>query len=242
VNVACSRPPTKQRLYLVVVGPERPDKDRLASDVLKAFLAERQPDKRWKTPAFDEVVVWEALGGGVSRGEVESSLVRLRKHLLRSKNPVNDVVVVFFSGEEVVENRRVYLLTRDSRIYKQRDKVAIDCGQICQTLAGFRGAKLVLLDARRKSIAGAKAAVTGDGRKSLAFYRYVWLGDKAAPEKARLVDVLERSLSQTARLEDQRRIMFGLARKFGPNVLLEVEYEPVQLGRLQLGKPKTEVE
>src|SRR5206468_2989995 len=103
-------------------------------------------------------------------------------------------------------------------------------------LSDARGAKLLLLDTRRKMVSTASTAQLDESSSSyLGFYRYVWLGDDDAPEKARLVYALEQSLSRAPLLGQQEKILAGWARGLGKDALFERSFPP-GLRQLRLGK------
>src|SRR5262249_38749090 len=118
VEVACARPEKGQRLHLMVIGPGQRDQQALADAVLKAFLAEKGAGGRFRPPAFEDGTLYGPLPADVRRETVRTKLAYLQRTLRHPRDPrgpLNDVVVVFFSGEEAVLDNKLYLLTEESR-------------------------------------------------------------------------------------------------------------------------------
>ena len=234
VEVACAHPEMGQRLHLVVLGPGQRDQKKLIASVLKAFLATDVKKNSFTTPAFDEGVLYGPLPSNVRRERVMPLLESIDMKLRRSRGPLNDVVVVFFSGKEVVRNKKHYLQLEESMRIGQEEKTALDCDEIRQILSRFRGAKLLLLDADCPDQSAERAG--GAGFPHLGFYRYVWLGKDSAPEKARLVHALQESLLRAALVRDQGRYLANWARDLGKMASFELLCPP-GLEQLRLGKP-----
>jgi hypothetical protein len=237
--VSCARPEAKQRLHLVILGPGQSNQQRLIGAVLKAFLASNIKGKSFRTPAFDEGIVYRpSLGGNVDRDGVETLLLNLKDDIGYSSGKFNDVVVVFFSGVEVVQGSTHYLLTVASQKRGKIEETALVCDRIREILSDCRGAKLLLLDVRNKP--GKYPDVERPLETTfphLGLYRYVWLGGDDPPEKARLVHALEQSLSRAPLVKDQIRHLEGWARGLGKKALFD-PFCPPGLQRLRLGPEK----
>jgi hypothetical protein len=234
VRVACARPEKEQRLHLVVLGPGERDPKALRRRVLRAFLAEKEKGDEFQTRAFRQGRVYGPLAGDVSREGLNAFLDNLKLSIRSSGGgALNDVVVLFFTGEEAVRGGKHYLLTEESRQEPARlEESALDCDTIRESLSDFPGAKLLLLDARRRS--GGSASADRDDYPHLGFCRYVWLGAADAPEKARLLHALGWSLSRKPLVGDQLALIKKWAGGFGRNAWFQ-ELFPPGLRLLQLG-------
>jgi hypothetical protein len=233
LRLACARPEKDQRLHLVVLGPGRRDQKALTDRVLKAFLAQGVKDNRFHTPAFREARVYPQ-PGDITRQGLNGVLRGLKSRLRSTPGPLNDVVIVFFSGEEAVRGEKHYLLTAASRLPGRLEEASFDCDQVRDILSDFPGAKLLLLDVRRTP-GPPPPRMDRDDYPHLGLYRYVWLGRSDAPEKARLVHALEQSLSQAALVQDQSRLLTAWAKGLGSDAWFALLCPP-GLQRLQLGK------
>jgi hypothetical protein len=211
-EVACAKPTTTQRLHLLIVGPGNPDQKKLADDVLAAFGVEKDDKGRLKSEAFSEVLLYGPLESDVTDLGIRNKLINLRARL--RKSPTSDVVVVFFAGEERVQKKKHYLLTKASLESGDLNE-AVEVGALRDLLAGVRGAKLLLLDAQRKKGDKGEDAPSADPRQHLGGYRYVWLGDDPAPEKARLAYALSVALARKSQVREQRQILEEWAGGFG---------------------------
>ncbi len=236
LKLACDRPEQKQRLHLVIVAPGNREGAELTKSVLSAFLAFNIKKERFQTPAFEEGILHGPLRPDITREGVESFLARLMRRVRPSREGLNDVVVVFFSGEEVVQDKKLYLHTQESRKLGNIKESAIDCDRLREMLGDMKGAKLLLLDVRAKAGSRADAAAEEEAESNhLGFYRYVWLGGADAPAKARLVHALQLSLARASLVRDLNPMLDSWAKDFGKEAMLRFS-DPPGLRLLKLGK------
>src|SRR5262249_12246420 len=154
--------------------------------------------------AFSEVLLYGPLESNVTDLGIRNKLINLRARL--RKSPTSDVVVMLFAGEERVEKKKHYLLTEAARKSGDLNEAA-EVDGLRGVRAGVRWAKLLLLDAQRKKGDKSEDAPSGDPRQHLGGYRYVWLGDDPAPEKARLAYALSVALARKSLVKEQRQIL-----------------------------------
>src|SRR5205807_4957048 len=142
--------------------------------VLKAFLARDVQGGRFRTPAFREGRVYGPLPWNVKREEVYGTLINMRRGIRRTAGPFNDVVVVYFQGEEVVEGDRHYLLTEESLRRGHLAESALNTDTLREVLAEVQGAKLLLLDvAPKPGDDRAPGRPGGNDFPHVGFIRYV---------------------------------------------------------------------
>src|SRR5204863_3268639 len=117
----CTDPVRGRRLHLVVVGVDETDGEALKRKALDAIGARPAASGRLEAPpAFEEVVAYEPLVGGVSRGQVLHRLkgVTRQIHAASPEGPaaaLSDVVMVYYQGREAVTPAGDFLLSDDSR-------------------------------------------------------------------------------------------------------------------------------
>ena len=162
-DVPCSRPARDQRLHLLVVAPGRRDEAALSGHVLTAFQARHIDGDRFDTAAFRDGRLYGPVVKLAQREEVFDAVENMKGAISGGADELNDVIVVFFQGEQLVVGDKDYLLTGETKRLlpglKPGDKLdasrldllketALTCDSFRELLADAPGAKLVLLDAR----------------------------------------------------------------------------------------------
>jgi WD40 repeat protein len=236
-DVACARPETRQRLHLLILAPGQRDRKKVQGVVLKAFLAEDTKGQNFRTPAFEDGILYGPLPWNFKREKVQSQLHRIKMGIRTSRSRhLNDVVVVYFTGEEAIQGKKLYLLTEETRRVGMPEETALDCDELRQTLSDFQGAKLLLLDTHRAPRRGAPRELAGGrGVGYVGLYSYVWLGPAQAPEKARLVWALQECLARAPLVRDHRPFLQKWASRLGKDALFALVCPP-GLEQLRLGK------
>ncbi len=204
IALACAKPEKDQRLHLMVLGPGQREPALLAQRVLEAFQATGVRGNRFRTKVFQEGVLYGPYPAFVTPEMVIAGLTAIQAKLRHADAALNDVTIVFFSGEERFANGRHYLMTTKARATGDLGD-AIDVDKVRGALQKTRGAKLLLLDTQSSS-QGARSLATLPtvGTPRVGVYRYVWLSEGAAPEKDRLVEALRITLPKAPLVRDQR--------------------------------------
>jgi WD40 repeat protein len=236
-DLACAEPETKQRLHLLILAPGQRDGKKVQGAVLRAFLAEDVKGQNFRTPAFEDGIVYGPLPWNFKREKVQSQLHRIKMGIRTSwTRHLNDVVVVYFTGEEAIQGKKHYLLTEETRRVGLPEETALDCDELRQELSDFQGAKLLLLDTHRAPRRGApRERAGGRGVGYVGLYSYVWLGRAQAPEKARLVRALRECLAREPLVRDHRSFLEKWASELGNDALFALVCPP-GLEQLRLGK------
>jgi WD40 repeat protein len=252
-SVACSRPACNQRLHLLVVAPGRRDEAKVTDEVLTAFQAHHAEGDRFDTAAFGQGRLYGPVIKLAQREEVFDALENMKSSICGGADDLNDVIVVFFHGEQLVTDDEHYLLTGEtqrllphlkpgekldpSRLDKLKE-TALTCDKFRELLADMHGAKLVLLDARDPMGGkGTKERVTtllekaGGVFPKIGCLDYVLLG-ASDPTANDFVGLLHKSLERPSSLKD----LMGMEDDWsqGPNRLFRC-YVPDGLLSINLG-------
>ncbi len=235
-DVGCARPERDQRLHLLIVAPGRRDQKGLHERVRKALQAREVKGDRFETPAFREGRTYGPLPWYVSREEVYGMLLRVKQVIRSTAGPLNDVVVVYFQGEEVLKGGKHYLMTEEARRGARPEQAAVDCDLLREILSDLPGAKLLLVDARASAPAGGSPRDENPFPHT-GFLRYVWLGERDPGEEERLVYALGVCLGRASLLGDVEGLLRRWAGGLGPAAGLNLLYPP-GLREMAIGAPE----
>jgi WD40 repeat protein len=252
-NVACSQPARTQRLHLLLVAPGRRDEAKVTEEMLTAFQAHHVEGDRFDTAAFGQGRLYGPVIKLAQREEVFDALENMKSAIYGAADGLNDVIVVFFHGEQLVTEDEHFLLTGetkrllpnlkpgeklDSSRLDRLKETALTCDKFRELLADMHGAKLVLLDARDPiGGKGTKERVTdllekaGGKFPKIGCLDYVLLGanDPAAGD---FVGLLHKSLERPSSLKDLTGMEDDLSQ--GPNRLFRC-FVPDGLLSINLG-------
>jgi WD40 repeat protein len=187
-KLECATPATQQRLHLLVVGVNVADGAALANRVLDTLGASERPNGlqgEFKTAAFEKSILYRVLIGEVERGKVEAQLMEINKEIRRLHTQskwLNDVILVYYQGEDVVKDGERWLKT--SRNVQYPDVDAETYAIPCRSLPREAGTPLLLLNV----IGGAETTAQGPGKDepAIGMLRYAW-NDKREPQNAELL-------------------------------------------------------
>jgi WD40 repeat protein len=202
VELRCRKPEKDQQLHLMVLGPGQPAPQKLVARVLKAFQATEVKGNRFATRVFKRGILYGPFPSYLTPEMVFGGLKSIRAKLQPADSPLNDVILVYFAGEEKVVNGKHYLLTKAAKASGDMAE-AIDVDKLRAQLQQTRGAKLLLLDTQG-STPGGGAPLSPGASPRVGLYRYVWLGEGPAPEKDRLVQALQDTLRKAPLVREQR--------------------------------------
>jgi hypothetical protein len=200
-TVGCVKPELGQRLHLLIVAPGHPQGDNLRREALTALQVKEEDmtGRRIKAPAFQDGWVYGPLTQSANPFAIYGELLRIKATLRSSAGRLNDVVIVFFEGDSNQVQGDMLLLTQ-----KDKRDTAVSCVRMRNILADVNGAKLLLLDNRRL----AQRAMHGPplprpvaaGGDHIAVFELAWMEGLAPPAAARLMALLQKSLSRAGRL------------------------------------------
>jgi WD40 repeat protein len=157
IDLPCSAPlEAQQRLHLLIVAVDIKDGKQLEKRVLEALAVD--PKDRpvqgvqgmfYKCPPFEECYVYPVLAGEVDRPMVEAQLVEINNKIKRLKRETawhNDLVVVYYQGEDVIVPRKNERWLKTSPNFRY-PKVPVHHFAIpCHALQQLPGTLLLLLN------------------------------------------------------------------------------------------------
>jgi WD40 repeat protein len=218
-SLKCTTPVLDQRLLLLVLAPGYADQKGLREKVAKAFHATKvNDDGSFETPAFREGLVLGPDRPNFNFGTVNNYLYELDQlanqsaEKFRKPTPekaYNDVIVVYFRGEDRVTRTNQYLLTEEAlqaektRGAEAMKRAAVDCNFLRERLASVKGAKILLVHIRGRQYSdGAEKVDPPSSFRAAAsevgMLEWGWLSEKKiSPEEDLLLRMWRRSLSQT---------------------------------------------
>lgn len=217
--VDCLKPaPVAQRLHLLVVGVDEKDPAQLIRRVFSALQATPKNQEQFTTPAFPRGGhLYGPITGYVDPDLVFRRLWRIRKTIVAlrdSPDSANDVVMIYFQGQETVTEKGHFFLTSLSKCNPDLRLSAISCDGLARHLAEISGPKVLLLDVSRPGdrqvlakarVAGRDRVVDWPEESYVGILRLVWLGRAHTPEEARLLSALEQTMPNVGRLNDLAR-------------------------------------
>jgi WD40 repeat protein len=243
-TVDCSRPERSQRLHLLLVSPRRQDGPALRAQFLKALGAVPGPEDQLRTAVFNPVTVYGPQVGFYARREyVNTRLLEIQSNiseLAAAGVPSNDVVLVYYQGREAVRARGHFFEAVEVPD-PDEDRVALSADDLAAFFADTPGAHLLFLDVNRAAEAGPDkvarwpAQYPGTAR-SVAVFRYAWLGPADAPRDVRLVQALEQALRGAAQLAGVKELLHEVAAR-SPEYnrqLRDSAYVAEELGKMDL--------
>jgi WD40 repeat protein len=220
-RVDCLEPEKNQRINLMIVAPGRTDQQQERTRVLAAFLARNIQGDQFETPAFLAGRLYGQFEPDLTNADVRGTLIEMRSGIKKTAEKINDVVVVYFQGEEAVDaNGRRYLMTVKSKRTGRLEGQAIDYDEVRERLSEVPGAKILLLDVRPAHAAAVPAPANDFPR--LGVFRYVWLGG-AVQDKERFIQDLEKSLTHNAFLKDVKAELKTHIAKLGDKADLRLD-------------------
>jgi hypothetical protein len=164
------------------------------------------------------------VGAAVTREAVLSQLLQVGRYLqLRAlSGATEDVVILYYRGQQVTQGGRHYLQTNVSRLAADPRYSALPCTQLANLFRQTPGTLLVLLDVAQSPTAGpallAQARDTdplaGSDDPHLALFRYAWRDEAGRQEEdARLLGNLARAMPAVGTLEQLRaQLTHGFSR------------------------------
>src|SRR5262249_26549876 len=143
---------------LLVVGIGQPDGKALVEQAWSALGIKSDPSnpEKLSAPGFEEVHLYGPLVRDVGRGDVFRKLGEVRTRIefatTRPGQSRNDLVMLYYQGEERFTKEGHFFLTDDSKYLALKDS-GVDLDRVTRLLADTRGAQLVLLDVARVAAA-----------------------------------------------------------------------------------------
>jgi WD40 repeat protein len=246
-ELACAAPAKDQRLHLLIVGVDVKDAAGLKKRVLDALAvgpgAKDRPDgfqgEFRRKPPFEKCILYRVLAGEVDRGMVEAQIQLINKEIRRlsqgkESGPLNDVVLIYYQGEDVSVPERNERWLKVSRNF-QFPNIPLQYDAIpCHKLPRVPGAQFLLLN-----VAGGRGAqVAGadwGGDPDAGLMRYACDASEARKADPALLTYMRDAVQKEARLGDVVRLVNNaLGQQVGrqqPVVILDQDQESRQISQ-----------
>jgi WD40 repeat protein len=147
-TVASLNPIKGQRLHLLIVGVGEKDEKKLMRQAFTALRANTDSPGKVYSPGFEEVHPYGPLTGYVSPEQVYTQLCLVKKtiDLHAPEGSANDVVMVYYQGQETVDSQGHFFRTSTSKFDPELQRSAITCDGLSAYFTETLGAQILLLD------------------------------------------------------------------------------------------------
>jgi WD40 repeat protein len=245
----CRKPvPEKRMLHLLMIGISEKDPGLLQKRVLKALGATAIHGREFTMPSFDQSLVYGPLVDDVrpvQRTDVFYEFLKVKQTMdaLASKELFTHVIMVYYQGEEVINDKGYFLRTSGPQLDPALQFYSISFSSLEKLLTENKGAQILLMDVGRELQAGKTEGRDSNVRlfsdAHAAIMRYAQLGRGAPPVgQPSLIGALESSLRQASRLGRVEQLVaerFDQLRKAQPRLLLYNGHVPEGVADLELG-------
>jgi hypothetical protein len=233
LGLDCRRPERNIGLHLWVIGLHAGDEQALvgrAMAALKGRITSKVSSKKltFSTPAFPAGTVYGPEANGLTRHRATNYLKAIAKNIPISDRPSNDVVMIYYEGDEVVAGERASLQIWPANGADPGELIPLS--EIRRYLSESRGAKLFLLDvthsAAESPLVLAEAAQWVKDELPFGLLRFSWPGP-ARPAGANLYTVMGEAINKATTVgevsEELGRQSLALSRevpgfKFSPEL------------------------
>lgn len=181
-DLACTNPTRTQRLHLLIVGVNVKEANELKKRVLDSLDVDEKGrplgvrGEFSKKPPFQQCILHRVLAGEVDRSTFVGQLAEINKEIERLRVTtgwLNDVILIYYQGEDEVVPERHQRFLKTSRNYTFRSSPIQTFAIACHNLPKLPGAQLLLLN-----VAGLPdRRLAGDdwgGQPGTGFMRYAF--------------------------------------------------------------------
>ncbi len=153
-TVASLNPIKGQRLHLLIVGVGEKDERKLTTQAFTALRASTDSQGKSSSPGFEDVHFYGPLAGYVSPEQVYTQLCLIKKtiDLHAQEGSANDVVMVYYQGQETVDGQGHFFRTSASKFDPELQRSAITCDGLSAYFTETLGAQILLLDVVRTQV------------------------------------------------------------------------------------------
>ena len=150
-RVACAKPARGQRLHVLLVGVGEKDDKKLTDQALYALQARQKAEGVYTSQAFEQVRMYGPLNDYVTPDQIFTQLCLIKRtiDLLSTEGSANDVVMVYYQGNEAINRHGHFFLTSVSKYDKDLQRSGITCQGLASFFGETLGAQLLLLDVDR---------------------------------------------------------------------------------------------
>jgi hypothetical protein len=142
----CANPLRTRNLYLLIAAPGLKDGEKLRDRVLKALRAHKEKEVI-SSKVFERIYTF-SLTDQVTPDLVYQNLREIYNSIKKRGSP-NDIVIVYFCGQETVDGQGHFFRTSASRDDPELQRSAITCDGLSAYFEEVMGAKLLILDVLR---------------------------------------------------------------------------------------------
>jgi WD40 repeat protein len=221
-QVDCARPLKEKRfVHLLTVGVGEKSKVKLKARVLKALGAKAVSGQQFKLPSFRQGRLYGPLIGNVDPDEVDLQLTLMKSKIdmAARDGPANNVVLVYYHGEEVVARGGHFFRTSSRTADPELQKsYRIRCRELEKRLANTLGAKILLLDVERdpaaKKVKDQDMVENWPADSVVAVLRYAQIGKGGFQSSESLIRAWEEAKARANKLKAMEDQMQLLARRF----------------------------
>jgi WD40 repeat protein len=206
--LTCQAPAPLHKVHVLIVGIGEKDEKQLIDRMLSALEAKRTGEDQFVTPVFGEGTgveghLYGPLVEDVTPDRVLSQLYLIKRTIdrLARQGAVNDIVMVYYVGNESLTADGHYFLTDRSEYDDVLARSAVSCDGLVDHFTETLGAQLLWLDVTRTKDSKPTPAAAAKDRLSRWLYnphlgvlRYAWRDLSARPSDAWLITDLQNAL------------------------------------------------
>ena len=164
----------------------------LVEEALTAVNAKADRDGILRSPAFSQVRVYGPLTRFVKPEDVYTQMNLIKKtiELLASKDTPNDVVMVYYKGDETVQQQGNYFATSVTKFDKDLKRSGITFKGMQDCFGETLGAKLLMLDVARESEGMRSKDEVVQAKDTSTYFsvlRYQWNKDSVGRKEGELM-------------------------------------------------------
>jgi len=210
---SCVKPvPEKRMLHLLIIGISEKNGSRLKDRVLTALGATSIRGREFNLASFDQGLVYGPLVDNVrpvGQTDVFLQFLMVKKTMdaLARKDWFTHVVMVYYQGNEVVNDKGYFLRTSGPELDPSLQFYRIPGDTLKKLLTDSRGVKILLMDVARETSTKEPAAdverqaeIQLFADSNAAVMRYAQLGRGRPQDQPSLIGALEASLHRASRL------------------------------------------
>jgi WD40 repeat protein len=241
-DLDCAAPARNQRLHLLIVGVNVTDAVRLKNRILDALDVDSKnrplgsQGEFFRKPPFERCVLYHVLAGEVDRGQVEAQLVEINHEIIRLQQAtgwLNDVVLIYYQGEDIVLPDRRQRWLKTSRNYQFPQAPSEVFAVPCHALPRVAGAQLLLLNVSDGARTGQASDWGGPPDASLVRYAHRLPSEGGTPDPT-LLRLLQEAIQRASRVGDVvqtvNRLLGQQPSTWSPYVVLDEDLARRRIG------------
>jgi hypothetical protein len=218
LQVACANPAAAPKTFahLLILSEEDEDKATLQKRVLSSLKATAKDGNEFTMEGLSEggkvygpLVGSDSLNTARLYGELSSIRQKLGNKAGAKK--LNDVIIIYYRGREVIDGSGHYLTLGGSASGEKAQAARVDLNQLAERLDHCHGSRIWFLDTAHDSPSSVSAQTQGRGKDLVercddpnsGLWRYAWQGKNSEePDDARLIGKLTAAMNGAKKLDD----------------------------------------